>query len=211
MGDNGRPVRVEFPAYARRVDAFHTRQLGLAIDNWVLSNIGRSCPDSILDYGCGTGVMLQKLRKAYPNSKLNGIEPNADLAVIAISRNVQVRVDESPDYLISVDQHFSEIICMSVLGHCDNPRQTLRSIKHLMRYSSRLSLAVPNCLFDWVMAVPNMFNGYRTDESIKHKWTPRELVRMVEHSGFMVSEIVGLGPKALGISPVVGLQCWRVR
>lgn len=98
--------------------------------------------EAVLDAGCGTGVLLRRLRVAFPGLSLTGVDPSdAMLAVAAArlaggARLVQGRAQNLP----FVDASFDVVTCTSVLHYWPDPGAALAEIRRMLAPGGRLAL-----------------------------------------------------------------------
>lgn len=92
-----------------------------------------SSPASILDVGCGVGVFPQELRRAFPKTRVIGLEPGADLAKAAAAGGTEVvqewlESERLPDLLGKVDC----ITLFEVMEHFHDPARAMRHVAALL-------------------------------------------------------------------------------
>ena len=110
--------------------------------------IDTSPASSLLDVGCGQGVLLQTLKKTFPSLIFGGIEYS--------EYGVSLTKEKMPDsQIIQGDlilntgslQHFSSwadiITCSEVLEHVDDPCIFLKNCLPLLKSDGRIIITVP--------------------------------------------------------------------
>jgi 2-polyprenyl-3-methyl-5-hydroxy-6-metoxy-1,4-benzoquinol methylase len=166
----------------------------------VLSTVKRLLPDSksrrVLDVGCGTGIVLQRLRQeGYEN--LYGAD--------ALRECVE-RLQEAgfPSFLIDLnaaepglpDSEFDVILLLEVLEHLYDPGTALRCLRDRLDNDGLLIASVPNeyrlrkrisVLFGAEMADPMLVGGH-----IKF-FSFHSFRRLIEEQGFTILEHFGAG------------------
>lgn len=95
---------------------------------------------SILDVGCGTGHLLEKLIK-FPDLVRVGIELNSDRASLA-RKNSKCEIHQVPIEVFSCSRKFDVITIMNVLSHIPSFSELLTSVKSLMSEKGKLILKV---------------------------------------------------------------------
>lgn len=99
---------------------------------------------SVLDFGCGDGLFLNKLNSTFPNSfDLLGYEPYTEI----LEYN-QVNIVESWDSVsahIEENDKFDYICCFEVLEHLTTERQdqTIRQILAVLKENGSVIISVP--------------------------------------------------------------------
>jgi 2-polyprenyl-3-methyl-5-hydroxy-6-metoxy-1,4-benzoquinol methylase len=104
---------------------------------------------SVLDVGCGAGLVLASLRA--PGKRLCGVEMSADAARSLEQRGMEGRaVDLETERLPYGDGEFDAVLCYDVLEHVFSPGRLLAEIRRVVRPGGAALLCVPNTL--------NLFN-----------------------------------------------------
>ncbi len=91
---------------------------------------------SLLDFGAGTGDLLQAAQKK--GYEIAGVEPNA------VARNSAAEKGISLDNELPSDKKFQIITLWHVLEHLADPENELGKIKNLLHENGTLFIAVPN-------------------------------------------------------------------
>ena len=104
------------------------------IDN-LLKN---SKPVNILDLGCGTGFLINRIEKHFSSSKLVGIDFNApsEESTKCNSRNNQIQFicgDIKSSLMNFSDNHFDIVLCTHVLEHLSNPEEILFHLRRVVK------------------------------------------------------------------------------
>lgn len=94
----------------------------------------------ILDYGCGTGNVLEEMSKR--NWDITGIEPNEKARKIANSKTYN-KVFKTMDEF-SETKKFDIISLFHVLEHIHDLRPTIKKLLNILKKSGSLIIAIPN-------------------------------------------------------------------
>jgi len=145
----------------------------------LINSIMHNSPGRILDYGCGTGRLLQRLQEIYKKNEIYG----ADISDKALDY-CQRRGTSNVFNLKKVApwaNYFDLVICLDVLEHVRNDVDLLIRIRQLLRNGGRLLITVPAYEFLW--------SG--EDYVSKHirRYTRRMLRRKLAQAGFRTSKI----------------------
>jgi SAM-dependent methyltransferase len=104
---------------------------------------------SVLDVGCGPGVLLAGLRA--PGKRLCGVEMSAEAVQAIETEGIEGRaVDLETERLPYADGEFDAVLCYDVLEHLFSPGRVLAEIRRVVRPGGVVLLCVPNTL--------NLFN-----------------------------------------------------
>lgn len=107
-----------------------------------------SLPRRVLDVGCGAGDTARILKQRYPGVQVIGVEPDANLANLALQhmdRVIEGPVDRSDilDELAKIEP-FDLILCADVLEHLIDPWSTLQALSSRISNDGHLITSLPN-------------------------------------------------------------------
>lgn len=111
--------------------------------NWKLTLVKKflispSASPSLLDYGCGTGFFLKKIKESGFN--IAGVEPS-DIARYAAEQNTGIKINTQ---LEEVKTKFDVISLWHVLEHVSNLNELVVELKDRLKKDGALIIAVPN-------------------------------------------------------------------
>ena len=163
--------------------AFHRRRLLLRL-------AGEREPRTILDVGCGPGLLLAELGERFPEAGLSG----ADLAAEAL-RASRRRCPEAALFELDLADgdfakthaqrlgRFELVVCSEVLEHLDDDAAAVQRLASLLACDGRLLVSVPG-------GRPTRF-----DLAIGHRrhYRRRELERLLAQAGLRVDRVLGWG------------------
>ena len=94
----------------------------------------------ILDVGCGTGALLEKLRHAFPDAVLHGIDISPNMLAIARNKNIpDVVLNEGDAENLPYDNgSFDMITCCSSFHHYPNPQKAIAEFRRVVRPGGNL-------------------------------------------------------------------------
>jgi ubiquinone/menaquinone biosynthesis C-methylase UbiE len=102
-------------------------------------------PGSIVDIGCGTGQLLEVLRRRLPEAELIGIDPSRGMVGVARSRFAaapRVRIEMAPARDLPLDTGSVEVVTTTLsFHHWDEQGASLREVARVLRPGGRLLLA----------------------------------------------------------------------
>jgi 2-polyprenyl-3-methyl-5-hydroxy-6-metoxy-1,4-benzoquinol methylase len=130
----GEPGRKFRPVLERLVRAVAARHIGF---------LSGGLPDgaSILDVGCGRGVLFSPL--ADRGFRVFGVEFSED-AVRGCDPRAEVRIAEKLSDAGFASETFDQIVIWHVLEHMRDPFDTVRECARILKPGGRLVIAVPN-------------------------------------------------------------------
>ncbi|QTE21341.1 class I SAM-dependent methyltransferase [Polaribacter cellanae] len=92
----------------------------------------------VLDIGAGTGDFLKVCKN--DNWEVLGVEPNLDAKSIAAKKGIQLK----ENLLEITKQQFDVITLWHVLEHVEDLKETIKTLKSLLKPKGRILVAVPN-------------------------------------------------------------------
>ncbi len=167
----------------------------------VTRQAARLSPASVVDLGCGDGVVLAAVSRALPDAACAGL----DWSLVALRRarargcNVAAADLERPPLRSGT---FDLAVSSQVLEHVADPGSALCQARALLRPGGRLLLTVPTA--DWHKVLVGLFAPGRVtylDPTHRREWAVRrfgrfghvrELKLLVESAGFEVESLRGI-------------------
>jgi len=141
----------------------------------------------VVDLGCGSGALLERIGSAFPHASLVGLDADATALAIASKRlpSAQfqlVDLDASGETL-DLRGTADAVVCSEVIEHLETPQRALQLAKQLLRSGGRLVVTVP--------AGP--MNDF--DRAIGHRkhYTVHELTELLSAAGFDDVRAAGWG------------------
>ncbi len=153
---------------------------------------------SILDIGCGDGMLLEQLEKNL-NSKIHGIELNRDLASKAIAKGLNViHGDAEIDLSQYSDHSFDYVILSQTLQAMMKPKEILLE---LLRIGSKAIVSFPN-FGHWKIRLQLLISGRMpVTESLPYTWydtpnihffTIKDFLQLCNDMNILVEKSIGL-------------------
>ncbi len=143
-------------AFDRRASAYERRwrRYNQATHDLVLGQLSLSAGAAVLDVGCGTGLLLERLLEAHPDLQPTGADPSA-----AMLEQARLRLQQHPNvtlvqahaaHLPFPPERFDGIVSASALHFFPDPRAALSEMWRVMRPEGCL------VLLDWDGDSPTM-------------------------------------------------------
>ena len=97
---------------------------------------------SVLDLGCGEGVLIKKIEETHPNIKVFGsdIEPNIELLKKSVKAEISVADINDLPY---PDKQFNAIFCLDVLEHIRDLQKPAIEIARILKDEGVLIISEP--------------------------------------------------------------------
>jgi 2-polyprenyl-3-methyl-5-hydroxy-6-metoxy-1,4-benzoquinol methylase len=147
-GDTGRNTNTYFDGESEAWSARYTRsrhfqaRLRTAME-WIGAHGG---PLSLLDYGCGSGVLLREL--APLGHRLTGVDASDGMLASArkdLSGVAEVTLERAGDAAAAhTSQHFDGVTCLGVIEYVDAPQALLKTLAERVRPGGFLIVSFPN-------------------------------------------------------------------
>jgi 2-polyprenyl-3-methyl-5-hydroxy-6-metoxy-1,4-benzoquinol methylase len=141
-------------------------------------------PNSIVDVGCGFGLLLTRLQQMFPDARLSGIEVSEKCHATLDGLQIQQmhttleREGKNP-----FPQTFDLLICSHVLEHSGDVPLFLSVCRTMIRPNGLVFFEVPNCEYEYGLDIPHVVF-----------FTPQTLRQAFERNGFRVLNCRACGP-----------------
>lgn len=180
-------VRRVYAASAERYDRRWRDYLRATIPPTVAALGSR--PGSVLDVGCGTGLLLEEILARDPSTRAAGVDISPEML-----REARARLGDRAELVRSDaarlpfgDRSFSAAASSSVLHHWPDPRRVFAEIARVLEPGGKLALT------DW--RADHMVTRLRdlklrlTDPSHNRVYTTRGTLDMLESAGFRIASM----------------------
>lgn len=140
-------------------------------------------PQSVLDYGCGTGAFLSHCRGR--NIKITGVEP-ADNARAIAAHNTGAKIYQ---HLTETTGQFDVITLWHVLEHVTDLNTTLGQLKLLLRENGTMFIAVPNHNSADAKKYKEHWAAYDVPRHLWH-FSRNTMTKLLSHWDLQVQEVL---------------------
>ena len=140
-----------------------------------------------LDFGCGGGADLERVKMAHPNWELYGLDAISTACEETRKRGFEVFCGDV--FSMDLPKDFFDRVNMShVIEHLQRPQETLKKLYDTMKEGAAVTITTPN--FDTPSA--RIFKSYwYALDTPRHLFlfTPTTLGTMIERAGFRIVKI----------------------
>jgi len=141
--------------------------------------------ESLLDVGCGTGIILSVLEKERPSAKLAGLDLSEKMLEVArrrLSENVAL-VHGDSENLPFEDASFGIVNCSESFHHYPNPGKVFSEVKRVLKpggYFVLCDMYIPAYFRAWVnFLMPRFSKGGDV-----HTYSKKEVASLLEAAKF---------------------------
>lgn len=143
---------------------------------------------SLLDFGCGGGAYLERMRELHPHWELCGFDTSEHACVSAREKGFTITTGDAEIALSTFHGHFDVIHIGHVVEHLPNPRATLLFLQTLLKPGGKLHMSTPNV--DSLAA--KLFRTYWFAlDTPRHLFlfSPKTISRLLSEVGFATTTI----------------------
>lgn len=133
---------------------------------------------SLLEVGCGTGFVLDGIRRARPELELTGAELYEDGLEVARRRLPDVRLLQLDAREMPFEEEFDVVGAFDVLEHIPEDERALAGMFRATRRGGGLLVTVPQH--------PRLWSGFDDYSRHQRRYTRAELVAKIDRAGFVV-------------------------
>lgn len=171
----------------------------------VVSTVQRSFPNAqhLLDVGCGTGFVLDGLRRVMPSMKLAGCDARIDALRIAQQKMRNIELFAADVGALPYSASFDVVTMLDVLEHVDDDRGALEALFNVLKPGGGLILTVPQ--HPWLWSEVDEFSRHR------QRYVKSDLKAKVRAAGFEVIRCTSLFAVTLPLLVLARLRRRRAR
>jgi SAM-dependent methyltransferase len=135
----------------------------------------------LLEVGCGTGFVLEGIRRQFPELGISGTDVFSSALPFAAKRLPGTSLFQMDARHMPFDQEFDVVGLFDVLEHIEEDEVVLSELFRSVKPGGGIMLAVPQHPFLWSVVDDYSFH--------KRRYRRAELVRKVEYAGFHVLRV----------------------
>ena len=142
-----------------------------------------SVAPAILDAGCGSGGMLQALRRSFPDAKLSGVDASDHALALTAERQTgadlrSARVEKLP----FADAQFDYVLSLDVLTHAEvDVLEALAEARRVLKPGGRIIVNVAAFAF--------LRGAHDVAVEVDHRYTSTALRQLMVTAGFAVERL----------------------
>jgi SAM-dependent methyltransferase len=163
---------------AQRLAALETTHFWFTARNELIAwAISRYFPraQSLLEIGCGTGVVLAGLRARLPYLALSGADLLADSLAVARERVPEAEFAQVDIRQLPYTEEFDVVCALDVLEHVDEDALALEQIARASRPGGGVVISVPQ--HGWLWSAADEYGRHR------RRYSRRGLLRLLDEAG----------------------------
>lgn len=160
------------------------------VNQAVLRNV--PIKSSVLDVGCGTGALGEKLKQK--GCKIDGVEYSKESADIAKTKIDEVFICNIETDIPQTKKKYDVLIFADVLEHLRNPEKVLKNFLSLLKKEGSVIISLPN-IANWSIRIKLLFGRFNytktgiLDETHLHFYTIKSAKKMISHAELRVEKI----------------------
>jgi 2-polyprenyl-3-methyl-5-hydroxy-6-metoxy-1,4-benzoquinol methylase len=141
---------------------------------------------SIIDMGCGEGIALEKMTKAFPGKEVIGADLEEEN--IEICRRYGLKAVYSDIYNLALrDERFDVCLCIDVLEHLKRPADAVKELHRVIKAGGRIIIVIPNDRnFLLARLALGMVKEAFYDVGHERQWRPGEVRGLLKAAGFQI-------------------------
>ncbi len=146
----------------------------------------RLTPQSILEFGCGSGEMLGYARNAFPGAELHGVDISERMLEMALERLGNVRTTRGGEEALEAYQpRVDLVLAVDILEHLVEPERAVRALATAGRY---VALKIPLERRRIRLGIRRQRVGTEHIAGHLHFWTAGDARRLLTRSGLRILE-----------------------
>ena len=108
-----------------------------AMAEWIFAELAPFRPSTVLDVGCGGGLLLEALRRVHASAEYEGIDPSVENSALARTRGFLVATGFTPGAVPPRDR-YDLVITSNVMSHIADPTEFLRALASMTAPDGRV-------------------------------------------------------------------------
>lgn len=182
------PVLEEYRALAPHYDRRWASYIEASVRE-TLSRFEVTSGQSVLDVGCGTGVLLERLAATAPGARLSGVDLSPEMLGEARKRlGTAIPLERShADDLPFADREFDVVVSTNALHYFPNPSAALDEMARVMRPNGKL--VITDWCHDFVISQIFEFKLRAFDRAHVGTLGQKRCRKLLDQAGFEVTQL----------------------
>ncbi len=154
-----------------------------------IERLGLRATDRLLDVGCGTGALLQRLSETHPVEQLSGVDPVPEMLGIArqrLSPAIDLR-EGWAERLPFAAERFDVVVSCNMFHYIREPLAALTEMKRVLRPGGRLVIT-DWCDDYWACRIFDLYLRLFSPAHFK-TYRERECVALLRNAGLPILEM----------------------
>jgi 2-polyprenyl-3-methyl-5-hydroxy-6-metoxy-1,4-benzoquinol methylase len=188
-----------------KVDLVAADRWGRAYDTWLRGWLPTVKTASIVDVGCGGGLLLRFFQRHGYNNQM-GVDLSTEQLAAARQVCANVHLEGATEFLTARPGAFDMVVSFDLIEHLrkDELLDFLGAAHDALRPGGRLILQTPNC------ASPFGIVQRYADFTHEVGLTPNSLTWLLRLSGFQTIEAREQGPVVHGLKSLIRFGLWKL-
>jgi len=156
-------------------------------DKEILKFIDAGNEKTILDIGCGEGILMEKIIQIFPDAEVFGIDPSHEN--VSICKQYGLKAYDGSSYELSVNKEsFDCVLFIEVIEHLEYPELAIKEIYKVLKKGGKLILLFPHdSIFKLVRVLTLKFKEAFYNAGHVKQWHPTKVVNILEKNGFEIT------------------------
>jgi len=166
--------------YAHKTEAFSGTAQWMRECKEVIDRI--PLKGTVVDLACSMGRLISLVKELKPEARYIGVDINEEALKVARVKLPDVTFLNGIGRVPSASVDY--VTCMHALPQFEFPREELRGVWYVLKPGGGVSFVLHNRYNDYLWWFPNLFNGYKSDETIFHSYSLEEVRALMKRAGF---------------------------